>query len=93
MHDPPAAIELPQVLLDSANGAGALTETPVAALLPGLATVTVCAALVDPTATLPNDTLVGDAVSALAPPSAGCWERCSPPRASRSTRRSRSAYR
>ena len=67
MHDPPAAIELPQVLLDSANGAAVLTETPVAAVLPGLVTVTVCAAPVDPTATLPNDTLVGDAVSAVAP--------------------------
>ena len=67
MHDPPAAIELPQVLLDSANGAAALTETPVAAVLPGLVTVTVCAALVDPVGTLPNDTLVGDAVSAVAP--------------------------
>ncbi len=66
MHDPPAAIELPQVL-DSENGAAALTETPVAAVLPGLETVTVCAALVDPVVTLPNDRLVGDAVSALAP--------------------------
>ena len=67
MHDPPAAIELPQVLLLSENGAAALTETPVAALPPGLVTVTVCAPLVDPTATLPNDRLVGDAVRAVAP--------------------------
>ena len=32
--------------------------------LPGLVTVTVCAALVDPDATSPNDRLVGEAVSA-----------------------------
>ena len=63
MHDPPAAMEPPQVLV-SANGALALTEETVAAVPPGLETVTVCAALVDPVATLPNDRLVGDGTSA-----------------------------
>src|SRR6202020_636996 len=62
--DPPAAMEPPQVLV-SANGALALTEETVAAVLPGLETVTVCAALVDPVVTLPNDRLVADAVSGL----------------------------
>src|ERR1700749_4465817 len=54
----------PQVLV-SANGALALTEETVAAVLPGLETVTVCAALVDPVATLPNDRLRGDALRGL----------------------------
>src|SRR6202142_3550046 len=57
-------MEPPQVLV-SANGALALTEETVAAVPPGLETVTVCAALVDPVVTLPNDTLGGAAASGL----------------------------
>ena len=60
MHDPPAAIELPQVLV-WLNGPLTLTEETDAALVPGFDTVTVCAALVDPDATSPNDRLAGDA--------------------------------
>ena len=60
---PPAAIELPQVLV-WLNGPVTLTEETEAALLPGLDIVTVCAALVAPDATSPNDRLDGDAVSA-----------------------------
>jgi hypothetical protein len=63
-HEPPAAIELPQVLV-SENGPEALTEETEAAVVPGLLTVTVCAALVEPTFSLPNDRLDGEAVSAL----------------------------
>ena len=62
VHDPPAAIELPQVLL-SVNGPLTPTDDTEAAAVPGFDTVTVEAALVDPTVTLPNDRLVGDAVS------------------------------
>ena len=62
VQEPPAAIELPQVLV-WLNGPLTLTEETEAALLPGFDTVTVCAALVDPDATSPNDRLDGDAVS------------------------------
>ena len=66
VQEAPAASDVPQ-LFDSPNGPVTPIEDIDAALLPGLDTVTVCAELVDPTATLPNDTLVGDAVSAVAP--------------------------
>src|SRR3984885_10734303 len=67
VQDPPAAMEVPQVLV-SLNGALALTDDTDAAVVPGLDTVTVCAELVEPTASLPNERLDGDADSALAPP-------------------------
>ena len=69
VQDPPAAMELPQVLV-CANCPLMLTEETETALLPGLDTVTVCAVLVVPSVTLPNDRLDGDAVSAdpLLPP-------------------------
>ena len=68
VHDPPAAIELPQVLL-WLNAPLTLTPETEAAAVPGFDTVTEPAALVDPTVTLPNDRLVGDAVSGeLVPP-------------------------
>ena len=65
---PPAAMEVPQVLV-WLNAP--VTDTPetVAAVVFGLETVTVCAALVEPTVVLANDRLVGDAVSGeLVPP-------------------------
>jgi hypothetical protein len=68
VHDPPPAIELPQVLVWP-NGPLTLTEDTEAATVPGFDTVTVWAALVDPTVALPNDRLDGDAVSGeLVPP-------------------------
>jgi hypothetical protein len=67
VQEPPAAMELPQVLV-WLNGPLTLTEDTDAAVLPGLDTVTVCAALVDPVAWLPNDTLDGDADRGLPPP-------------------------
>ena len=67
VHDPPAAMEAPQVLV-WLNGPLALTDETEAAVLPGFDTVTFCAALVDPTVVLPNDTLDGDAVKALPGP-------------------------
>ena len=54
--------ELPQVLV-WLNGPLTLTEETEAALVPGLVTVTVCAALVDPDATSPNDRLDVESVS------------------------------
>jgi hypothetical protein len=43
-------------------------------VVPGLDTVTVCAALVDPTVAVPNDRLDGEAVSGeLVPPPTGRW--------------------
>src|SRR5271169_4941115 len=56
---PPAAMEVPQVLV-WLNGPVTLTDAADAALVPGLDTVTVCAALADPTAVLANDSLDGD---------------------------------
>ena len=47
VQEPPAAIELPQVLV-WLNGPLTLTEETETALLPGLDTVTVCAPLVEP---------------------------------------------
>src|SRR5580692_1593936 len=67
VQDPPAAMELPQVLV-SLNGPLALTDDTDAATVPEFDTVTVCAELVDPTASLPNETLAGDADSELLPP-------------------------
>jgi hypothetical protein len=67
VHDPPAAMELPQVLV-WLNGPLTLTDETDAAVLPGFDTVTFCAALVEPTAVLPNDTLDGDADNAAGPP-------------------------
>ena len=66
VQEAPAASDVPQ-LFDSPNGPVTPIEDIDAALLPGLDTVTAWAELVDPTATLPNDTLVGDAVRAAAP--------------------------
>ena len=62
VHDAPAASVLPQVFV-SANGDPAETELIDAAAVPVFLIVTVCAAVVDPTASLPNDTEVGVAVS------------------------------
>ena len=45
-----------------------MTDDTDAAVVPGLDTVTVCAALVDPAVSLPNDRLDGEAVRALGPP-------------------------
>jgi hypothetical protein len=68
VHEPPAAIEPPQLLL-SPNGPLTPTDDTEAAVVPGFDTVTVEAALVDPTVTLPNDSADGDAVSGeLVPP-------------------------
>ncbi len=63
VQEPPAAIELPQVLV-WLYAPVTLTEETETALLPGFVTVTDCAALVDPAATSPNDRVDGDAVSA-----------------------------
>jgi hypothetical protein len=67
VHEDPAANELPQVLV-SVNGP--VTETPemLAAALPVLDTVTDCAAVVDPTASLPKESEAGDALSVAFPP-------------------------
>src|SRR6202012_4575403 len=62
VQEPLAAIEVPQVLV-WLNGPLTLTEETETALLFGLEIVTVCAALVDPTVVLPNETLDGDAHS------------------------------
>ena len=63
VQEPPAAMELPQVLV-WLNGPLAPTEVTETALVPGFDTVTACAELVDPAATSPNDRLAGEAVSA-----------------------------
>ena len=67
VQEAPAASDVPQ-LFDSPNGPVTPIEDIDTALLPGLDTVTDCAELVEPTAVLPNQTLDGDADSALAPP-------------------------
>src|ERR1700749_75583 len=67
VHEPPAAIDVPQVLV-WANGAPALIEEMLAAALPGLVTVTFWVAVVEPTASLPNATEVGDSDSVALPP-------------------------
>jgi hypothetical protein len=66
-HDPPAAMEVPQVLV-WLNGPLTLTDDTDAAAVPEFDTVTVCAELVDPTASLPTETLDGDADRELLPP-------------------------
>jgi hypothetical protein len=66
VHDAPAARELPQVVV-SANGDPVVIEEIAAAAVPVLAIVTDCAALLDPTVSLPNDKEVGDAVSVALP--------------------------
>src|ERR1700760_4424435 len=67
VQEAPAAIEVPQVLV-CANGAPAVTEDTVAAALPVLVIVTFCAAVVEPTASLPNATEVGEADRGALPP-------------------------
>jgi hypothetical protein len=64
VHEAPAASDVPQ-LFDSANGPVRPTDDIDTGLLPGFDTVTDCAPLVEPTAWLPNDTLDGEAVSAV----------------------------
>ena len=49
------------------------TEETETALVPGLVTVTVCAALVDPEFTSPNERLDADEVSVPAWTGAGRW--------------------
>jgi hypothetical protein len=67
VQDAPAAIEEPQVLV-CANGAPAETDDTLAAALPVLVTVTLLEPEVDPTASLPKDSEVGEAVSVALPP-------------------------
>lgn len=62
VHEAPAARELPQVVV-SWNGAAVETELIDAAAVPVFLIVTVCAAVVEPTASLPNATEVGVAVN------------------------------
>jgi hypothetical protein len=64
VQDAPAASELPQVLV-CVYGPETATGEMVAAALPGLETVTDCAALVEPTFWSPNDRLDGDTVRPL----------------------------
>ena len=66
VQDPPAAMVVPQVLV-WLNGPVTATEETVAAVVPGLVTVTVWDGLVDPVTVLGNETLDGDAVRALLP--------------------------
>ncbi len=61
VQDAPAASVAPQPLV-SANGAAAASEEIDAVAVPVLEMVTVCAALVLPSAWLPKDTELGDAV-------------------------------
>jgi hypothetical protein len=63
VQDAPAASEVPQ-LFDSVNGPDTPTDDIDTALLPGFVTVTDCDELVEPTFSLPKETLDGDAVSA-----------------------------
>jgi hypothetical protein len=62
VHEAPAAREVPQVFV-SENGAAADTEEIVAVAVPVLEIVTDCVAVVEPSASLPNATEVGDAAS------------------------------
>ena len=62
VQEAPAASELPQVLV-SAKPLPAVMEEMVAAALPVFWKVTVCAALVEPTFSLPNESEEGEAVS------------------------------
>src|ERR1700679_3236605 len=63
VHEALAPSDVPQVLV-CANGPVTASCEIDTELLPGLVTVTVCAADVWPTTSLPNATLDGDAVSA-----------------------------
>ncbi len=67
VQEAPAASEVPQ-LFDSPNGPVTPIDDIDAAVVPGLVTVTDCDELVEPTFSLPNDSLDGEAVSALGPP-------------------------
>ncbi len=67
VQEAPAASDVPQ-LFDSPNGPVTPIEDIDAAVVPGLVTVTDWAELVEPTFSLPNDSLDGEAVSALGPP-------------------------
>ena len=66
VQEAPAASEVPQ-LFDSPNGPVTPIDDIAAAADPVLLTVTVRAALVEPTFWLPNDSLDGDAVSGAVP--------------------------
>ena len=66
MQEAPAASEVPQLLV-SPNGPVTPIDDIDTALLFGFDTVTDCAGLVEPTTVLGNDSLDGDAVSAVAP--------------------------
>ena len=72
VQEAPAASEVPQ-LFDSPNGPVMPIEDIETAVVPGLVTVTDWAELVEPTFSLPNDSLDGDAVSGL-PDAAGGGE-------------------
>src|ERR1700728_849524 len=63
-QEAPAASDVPQ-LLDSVNGPVPPLEDIDAAVVPGLVTVTVWPDLVEPTFSLPNDSLDGEADSGL----------------------------
>src|SRR5271170_2027963 len=64
VQEAPAASEVPQ-LFDSLNGPVTPIDDIDTALVPGLVTVTDCDALVEPTFSLPNDSLDGEAVRAV----------------------------
>ena len=70
VQEPPAAMELPQVLV-WVKLPVTLTEETETALVPGLVTVTVWAALVDPEFTSPNERVDADEVSVPAWTGAG----------------------
>jgi hypothetical protein len=66
VHEPPAAMLLPQVFV-SENGPDTVIEETAAAAVPVFEIVTDCAALVEPTVSLPKDSEVGEAVSVALP--------------------------
>jgi hypothetical protein len=66
VHEAPAASDVPQLSV-CANGPEAETDEMVAAAPPVLDTVTDCAAVVDPTTSLPKDSEPGDAVNVALP--------------------------
>jgi hypothetical protein len=73
VHEAPAAIDEPQVLV-CANPDGTATDETAAAALPVLLTVTECALLSEPTVSLPNDTddgLADRVALCVVPPEAG----------------------
>ena len=65
VHEPFAAIDEPQVLVCAKSPVAAIDETDAAEPV-GLATVTVCAALVVPVATEPKFSALGVAVTPVA---------------------------